>query len=83
MSENPVFNLTRQLFGPGVYEVPVKDRLTYTRDDLVRAILAQQWAVAVACMMSAKPGPPYLAAVLANPTLFPCAVDVVEGMEKP
>ena len=68
----------------GVYWGPAsaKESRIYTRDDMVRAILAQQWAVAVACMMSSKPGPPYLAAVLANPTLFPSAHDVVEGLDK-
>jgi CDP-diacylglycerol pyrophosphatase len=53
----------------------------YTRDDLVRAILGQQWAVAVACMMSSKPKPPYLTAVLANPTLFPSPDDIVTALE--
>ena len=47
MSENPVLNLARQFFGAGE-EVPVKDRRIYTRDQLVRAIIAQQWAVAIA-----------------------------------
>lgn len=51
----------------------------YTRDDLVRAILGQQWAVA--CMMSSKPKPPYLTAVLANPTLFPSPDDIVTALE--
>ena len=47
MSENPVLNLARHFFGAGE-EVLVKDRLVYTRDDIVRVVLGQQWAVAIA-----------------------------------
>ena len=47
---------------------------TYTRDDLVRAIVGQQWAVAIACWQGGM-----LSLRLAD---LPCAVDVVEEMEK-
>lgn len=47
MSENPVVEILRVFFaGAGFQEVP--PTRTYTRDDMVRAILAQQWAVAIA-----------------------------------
>jgi hypothetical protein len=54
----------------------------YTRQDIVRAVLAQQWAIAIAVAMSAKPKQSYLSAVLSNPALFPCAIDVVAALEK-
>ena len=86
MSENPALELLRVFFaGAGFQEVPATK--TYTRDDLVRAIIAQQWAVAIACRdcvpwSSLDPwidnlGPCHRLADL------PCAVDVVEGMERP
>lgn len=70
MSENPVVEIMRVFFaGTGWQEVPeVPPTRTYTRDDLVRAILAQQWAVAIALCAVGD---------------LPCADDVVEGMEKP
>jgi ethanolamine utilization protein EutP (predicted NTPase) len=55
---------------------------TYTHQDIVRAVLAQQWAVAIAVVMCAKPKPSYLSAVLASPVHFPCAIDVVAELEK-
>lgn len=90
MSENPVLNIARHFFGPGVYEVLVKDRLVYTRDDLVRVVLGQQWAVAIACHDGVTFRPAWQGAEtwinddgpqrrLAD---LPCAVDVVEGMEQ-
>ena len=90
MTENPVLNLARQFFGAGE-EVHVEDRRIYTRDDLVRVVIAQQWAVAIALHYAIgwtsdwqeaetwidDAGPQRRVASL------PCAVDVVEGMEKP
>ena len=76
MSENPVLEIMRVFFaGTGWQEVPeVPPTRTYTRDDMVRAILAQQWAVAIAlhrglgwCQYVSD---------------LPCAHDVVEGMEQ-
>lgn len=78
--ENPVLNLARHFFGPGVYEVPVKDRLVYTRDDLVRAITAQQWAVAIALHAGRYEIVWHQGDLLV--AYLPCAVDVVEGMEQ-
>ena len=84
MSENPVLNIARHIFGPGVYEVLVKDRLVYTRDDIVRVVIGQQWAVAIALC--------YQAGVMVHMVPdeeayavgdLPCAHDVVEGMERP
>ena len=84
MSENPVLNLMRPFFGPSVYEVPVKDRRIYTRDDLVRLVIGQQWAVAIALAYQAGVMvivvPDEEAAAVGD---LPCAHDVVEGMEKP
>ena len=63
---------------------------TYTRDDLVRAILGQQWAVAM-CLMSPEAwawagdhGGSRVGQSDWNNRLaaLPCAVDVVEGMEQ-
>lgn len=90
MSENPVLNIARHFFGAGE-EVPVEDRLVYTRDDLVRAIVGQQWAVVIACHDGVTFRPAWQGAEtwinddgpqrrLAD---LPCAHDVVEGMEKP
>jgi len=56
---------------------PCEHRPIYTREDLIRVVLGQQWAVAIACAMCAKPNPAYLAAVLAR---LPCAVDVVDNL---
>ena len=76
MSENPAMNLMRVFFaGSGWQEVPLTR--TYTRDDLIRVVVGQQWAVAIACAMCARPNPAYLAAVLAH---LPSAVDVVDGL---
>ncbi len=58
---------------------------TYTRDDLIRVVLAQQWAVAIACCdpigwvlgeshMSSDAGP------VRRLQHLPCAVDVVDGV---
>ncbi len=63
---------------------PVPAPRTYNRDELVRAIVGQQWAVAIACWQGY---PASLAGVhiwswtadaLAS---LPCAVDVVDGKE--
>jgi hypothetical protein len=76
MSENPALNLLRVFFaGAGFQEVP--PTRTYTREDLIRVVIGQQWAVAIATMMCARPKPAYLAAVLER---LPCAVDVVDGL---
>ena len=82
MSENPVLNLIRHYF-PSVEEVPVKDQRIYTRDDLVRAILGQQWAVAIALCYQAG----VMVYMVPDEEAYavgdlPCAVDVVEGMEQ-
>ena len=46
MSENPTLELLRTFFaGAGFQEVPATK--TYTRDDIVRVVLGQQWAVAM------------------------------------
>ena len=82
MSENPVLNIARHFFGAGE-EVLVKDRLVYTRDQLVRAIIAQQWAVAIALCYQAGVMvymvPDEEAYAVGN---LPCAVDVVDEREK-
>jgi hypothetical protein len=80
MSENPVLNIARHFFGAGE-EVPVKDQRIYTRDDLVRAILAQQWAVAIAVHAGRYEIVWHTGEMLV--AYLPCAVDVVEGMERP
>ena len=68
------------MFSPGRNDDPPTWRwCTYTRADLVRAILGQQWAVAIACVMCARPKPAYLAAVLAH---LPSPDDVVTAMEQ-
>ena len=82
MTENPVLNLARQFFGAGE-EVLVKDRLVYTRDQLVRAIIAQQWAVAIALCYQAG----VMVYMVPDEEAYavgdlPCAVDVVEGVEQ-
>ena len=80
MSENPVLNLARHFFGAGE-EVPVKDRLIYTRDDLVRLVIGQQWAVAIALHAGRYEIVWHTGEMLV--AYLPCAVDVVEGMERP
>ena len=51
MSENPALEILRIFFaGAGFQEVPPTK--TYTRDDLVRVVVGQQWAVA--CIAAAK-----------------------------
>ena len=73
MSENPVLELMRVFFaGAGFQEVPATK--TYTRDDMVRAILGQQWAVAIAALHRGIGWCHYVGNL-------PCAVDVVEEME--
>ena len=79
MSENPVLNLIRHYF-PSVEEVPVKDQRIYTRDDLVRAILGQQWAVAIALHAGRYEIVWHTGEMLV--AYLPCAVDAVEGMEQ-
>lgn len=82
MSENPVVEVLRVFFaGTGFEEVP--PTRTYTRDDMVRAILAQQWAVAIALCYQAG----VMAMVVPDEEAhavgdLPCAHDVVEGMEQ-
>jgi hypothetical protein len=78
VTENPVLNLARQFFGAGE-EVHVEDRRIYTRDDLVRAITAQQWAVAIACHHSTW-GHIDECGMSVRLSNLPCAHDVVEGM---
>ena len=89
MSENPALELLRVFFaGAGFREVPPTK--TYTRDDMVRAILAQQWAVAIALHDGVTFLPAWHGAETwindAEPqrrlASLPCAVDVVEGMEQ-
>ena len=82
MTENPVLNLARHFFGAGE-EVPVEDRRIYSRDDLVRAILAQQWAVAIALCYQAGA----MVYMVPDDEAYavgdlPSAHDVVEGMEQ-
>lgn len=72
MSENPVLNLARHFFGAGE-EVPVEDRRIYSRDDLVRVVIAQQWAVAIALHRGLG-----WCHYVGN---LPCAYDVVTEME--
>jgi hypothetical protein len=87
MSENPALELLRVFFaGAGFQEVPPTK--TYTRDDLVRVVLAQQWAVAIAChdAIGWHLDDPHMSDT--GPVRrcgdLPCAVDVVvEWMEKP
>jgi len=50
---------------------------TYTRDELVRAIVGQQWAVAIACHFDNHFWVSIEGANLAD---LPCAVDVVGGL---
>ena len=78
MSENPVVEILRVFFaGAGFQEVP--PTRTYTRDDLIRVVVGQQWAVAIACcdewghLRS-------VAALTCAMSRFPCAVDVVNNM---
>jgi hypothetical protein len=89
MSENPALELLRVFFaGAGFQEVPPTK--TYTRDDLVRAIVGQQWAVAIACHDDVTFRPAWQGAETwiddAGPQRrladLPCAHDVVEGMEQ-
>jgi hypothetical protein len=60
----------------GFEEVPATR--TYTREDLIRVVIAQQWAVAIAChdewghIRS-------VAALTCAMSKLPCAVDVVDG----
>jgi len=69
----------------GWYHAPECLRLvgpTYTRDDLIRVVIAQQWAVAIALLAIANEtdgGRMYAMAprILSR---FPCAVDVVDGV---
>ena len=83
MSENPALNLMRAFFaGAGFQEVPPTK--TYTRDDMVRAILGQQWAVAIALCYQAG----VIVYMVPDEEAYavgdlPCAHDVVEGMERP
>lgn len=53
-----------------------QDAIEVTRDDLVRLVLGQQWAVACCIMMCAKPKPAYLAAVLR--AQIPSPADIVD-----
>jgi len=82
MSENTALNLMRVFFaGAGFQEVPPTK--TYTRDDMVRAILGQQWAVAIALCYQAG----VMVYMVPDEEAYavgdlPCAVDVVEEMEK-
>jgi hypothetical protein len=81
MSENPALELLRTFFaGAGFQEVPATK--TYTRDDLVRVVLAQQWAVAIACHHSTW-GHIDECGMSVRLSNLPCAHDVVEGMEQP
>lgn len=84
MSENPAaLDLLRHFFkSAGFQEVPATK--TYTRDDIVRAILGQQWAVAIALCYQAG----VMVYMVPDEEAYavgdlPCAVDVVEGMEQP
>ena len=82
MTENPVLNLARHFFGAGE-EVPVEDRRIYTRDDLVRVVIGQQWAVAIALCYQAG----VMVYMVPDEEAYavgdlPCAVDVVEGAEQ-
>lgn len=54
---------------------------TYTRDDLVRAIVGQQWAVAIALHAGRYEIVWHTGEMLV--AYLPCAHDVVEGMEQP
>ena len=90
MSENPALNLMRVFFaGAGFQEVPPTK--TYTRDDIVRVVLGQQWAVAIALHDAIAWSSDWQGAETwiddAGPqrrvASLPCAHDVVEGMEKP
>ena len=86
MSENPALNLMRVFFaGAGFQEVPPTK--TYTRDDMVRAILGQQWAVAIAChdAVGWHIDAPHVSDTgpVRRVSHLPCAFDVVEGMEQP
>jgi hypothetical protein len=66
------------LAAAGFEEVPATR--TYTREDLIRVVIAQQWAVAIAChdewghIRS-------VAALTCAMSKLPCAVDVVDGKE--
>ena len=86
MSENPALELLRVFFaGAGFQEVPATK--TYTRDDIVRVVLGQQWAVAIA-LHDAQGAETWIddAGPQRRVASLPCAVDVVdvvEGMEKP
>ena len=81
MSENPVVEIMRVFFaGAGFQEVP--PTRTYTRDDLIRAVVGQQWAVAIALLRNLRGDGrvnlwPEVALDVAD---LPCAVDVVDGL---
>jgi hypothetical protein len=61
---------------------PVPAPRTYTREDLIRAIVAQQWAVAIALLSPWAGGWWILFGDCnANVAELPCAVDVVDGKE--
>jgi hypothetical protein len=74
------------MFSPGRNEDPPSPRWrTYTRADIVRAIVGQQWAVAIAChVQTAFVDDPRMPPTLTVERIasLPCAVDVVEEMEK-
>jgi hypothetical protein len=70
--------------GGGWFHAPESLRLagpTYTRDDLIRVVLGQQWAVAIALAYQAgvmvMVVPDEEAAAVGD---LPCAVDVVDGI---
>ena len=84
MSENPALEILRIFFaGAGFQEVPPTK--TYTRDDLVRVVVGQQWAVA--CIAAANRLENdrcewnTVDEMIEAAAEFPCAFDVVEWME--
>lgn len=81
MSENPALELLRHFFaGVGFREVPATK--TYSRDDLVRVVLGQQWAVAIALHRGIGWWSDNNSTTLGYVGDLPCAVDVVEEMEQ-
>jgi hypothetical protein len=76
MSENQALNQLLSVLAAAGFE-PVPAPRTYTRDDLIRVVIGQQWAVAIACHFDNHFWVSIEGANLAD---LPCAVDVVDGI---
>jgi len=76
MSEYSALNQLLSVLSAAGFE-PVPAPRTYTRDDLIRVVMGQQWAVAIACHFDNHFWVSIEGANLAD---LPCAVDVVDGL---